>query len=423
MFPISRQSNTPAADSPAAEAAQASRTTRTGILQIDAVTRNAAAQALRSMDFLDGLMQHIALGLISTRPGWPPGVQIQLHIDGSPPGAPALRYGLPARPDPCGLVDILQCADGQYAALDTSAPHAPWVYCGAQPNSLFEALRLGLRLRDPTAFDNFTQACRHDTPRRGEDAALLRHCLADQLERSCDLSEFVLRALDAYGQQQQAALQRAQPGQPGHPRPSVRPPPPMQVPGVSVAATAEPVVKHARAEETLPDAGQPPSARSASYSSARAATIAMDIPDAASSDALDPVRQEGLHILAGWIRESIDDSPPAKIARLSRPTDVPAGIAPETQATLAAIREAMPRRDGEANLAYARRLREQQPGLSLSELSLLSGAMESQLRSEPAFQALSVALAAIRDAMPRRDGEANLAYARRLHEQPGLSMS
>src|SRR5437868_5251335 len=102
MFPISRQSNAPAADSPPAEAGQASRTTRTGIIQVDAATRNAAARALRSMDFLDGLMQHIALWLIPTRPEWPPGVQIQLHVDGSPPGAPALRYGAPARPDPCG---------------------------------------------------------------------------------------------------------------------------------------------------------------------------------------------------------------------------------------------------------------------------------------------------------------------------------
>jgi hypothetical protein len=42
---------------------------------------------------------------------------------------------------------------------------------------------------------------------------------------------------------------------------------------------------------------------------------------------------------------------------------------------LAVIRDTVPRQAGETNQDYARRLREQQPGLSQTELSLLSGAL------------------------------------------------
>jgi hypothetical protein len=59
---------------------------------------------------------------------------------------------------------------------------------------------------------------------------------------------------------------------------------------------------------------------------------------------------------------------------------------------LAAIRNGLPRRDGETNQDYARRLHRERPDLRLSELSLFSGVPESQL-------------AAIRDAVPRRSGE------------------
>jgi hypothetical protein len=111
-----------------------------------------------------------------------------------------------------------------------------------------------------------------------------------------------------------------------------------------------------------------------------------------------------LSLLSGAARNHLCRDP----AMLARPMD------------LAAIRDAVPRRDGESDHAYARRLHEQRPGLSLSELSLLSGA----LRGDPAFQALPGAQVAIRDAVPRQDREADHAYARPLHQQrPGLSPS
>jgi hypothetical protein len=368
MFPISRQLNALAlaADSPPAEAAQASSSTAPP--RVDALTRYGAAEALRSTGFLDDLMRHIALQLIPTRPGWPPGAEIQLHVDGS--GAPALRYGASAGPS--GRVFIMQCADGHYAAL-ASAPHAQWDHCGARPNSLFEALLQGLRSLDPTAFDNFTQACRCDAGRvPGGDVAPLRHCLADQLERSCDLSESVLRALDAY-EQQQAALARARPELSGVPE------------------------SHLRGEPAFP--ALPP----------RLAAIRDALP-----------RREGeanqayarrLHVQRAGLRR--DD-----LSRLSGAQEHRLGRDPAFQrlsAELADVRDATPQEEGETSRDYARRLFEQWPGLSLHQLFLLSGVPASHLRGDPAFEELFRELAEIRDILPRREGEANLAYARRLH--------
>jgi hypothetical protein len=94
---------------------------------------------------------------------------------------------------------------------------------------------------------------------------------------------------------------------------------------------------------------------------------------------------------------------------------------PESQ--LAAIRDPVPRRYRESDQAYVCRLRRERPELSLSEVSALSGVPESDLRGAPR-RSLPVALAAIRDTMPRRAGETNQDYAGRLREErPGLSQT
>jgi hypothetical protein len=372
MFPISRQLNALAADSPPAEAAQASSSTAPP--RVDALTRYEAAQALRSMDFLDDLMRHIVLQLIPTRPGWPPGAEIQLHVDGSPP---------PVRPprDRCGPVHIMQCADGRYAALETCVRHAHWVHRGA-PNSLFTALCDGLKCLDPTAFDNFKHAFVRETlglrggdaALRGGDAALLRHCLADQLERPCDLSESVLRALDAYGQQQ-AALRRARPELSGVPE------------------------SHLRGEPAFP------------AFPLRLAEIRQAVPRRDGEANQDYARR--LH--EQWAGLGLND-----LSRLSGAQEHRLRRDPAFQrlsAQLAGVRDAVPQEEGETGRDYARRLHAQQLGLSLNQLFLLSGAPASQLRGDPAFHALFAELAAVRDILPRWEGEANQAYAERLHEQ------
>jgi hypothetical protein len=369
MFPISRQLNalTLAADSPPAEAAQASSGTPPP--RVDALTRNEAAEALRSMDLLDDLMQDIALQLIPTRPGWPPGAEIHLQVD----GAPARRYGASAQPDPSAQVSIMQCADGHYAAL-ASGPHAQWVHCGAEPSSLFEALLQGLGSLDPTAFDNFTRACYRDTLRLDEDAALLRYCLADQLERSCDLSESVLRALDAYGQQQ-AALRRAR----------------LELSGVPES--------HLRGEPAFPSL--PP----------QLAEIRDAVPRRDGEANQDYARRLQEHQPGLGLND---------LSRLSGAQEHRLRRDPAFQrlsAQLAGVRDAVPQEEGETSRDYARRLHAQQLGLSLNDLFLLSGVPASHLRGDPAFEELFTELAAIRADLPRGEGEANLAYAGRLHLQ------
>jgi hypothetical protein len=321
------------------------------------------------MDLLDDLMQDIALQLIPTRPGWPPGAEIHLQVD----GAPARRYGASAQPDPSAQVSIMQCADGHYAAL-ASGPHAQWVQCGAEPSGLFEALLQGLGSLDPTAFDNFTRACYRDTLRLDEDAALLRYCLADQLERSCDLSESVLRALDAYGQQQ-AALRRARPELSGVPE------------------------SHLRGEPAFP------------AFPLRLAEIRQAVPRRDGEANQDYARR--LH--EQWAGLGLND-----LSRLSGAQEHRLRRDPAFQrlsAQLAGVRDAVPQEEGETGRDYARRLHAQQLGLSLNQLFLLSGAPASQLRGDPAFHALFAELAAVRDILPRWEGEANQAYAERLHEQ------
>jgi len=68
---------------------------------------------------------------------------------------------------------------------------------------------------------------------------------------------------------------------------------------------------------------------------------------------------------------------------------------------LAAIAGQTPRNEGEGPSAYARRLHAAHPGLTIKELSLLSGAREGTLKADPAFKALSAALAATAGPMTR----------------------
>ena len=90
---------------------------------------------------------------------------------------------------------------------------------------------------------------------------------------------------------------------------------------------------------------------------------------------------------------------------------------------LISIRAQAPQREGESNAAYARRLHLEQPRLALSQISLLSGVMENHLRFDPAFRLLPDDLLHIREQAPQVEGETNGAYARRLHlEQPQLTL-
>ncbi|WP_176234243.1 hypothetical protein, partial [Burkholderia cepacia] len=95
-------------------------------------------------------------------------------------------------------------------------------------------------------------------------------------------------------------------------------------------------------------------------------------------------------------------------------------------AELVPVREAYPRQNNEANLAYARRLnlasQRGQPGtrvgdqpLSLDQLASLSGAPKFELRRDPQLVVLPAELVPVREAFPRQNNEANLAYARRLN--------
>ena len=87
----------------------------------------------------------------------------------------------------------------------------------------------------------------------------------------------------------------------------------------------------------------------------------------------------------------------------------------EMPADLALIREQVPQLESEKNAVYARRLRVARPHLTLTQISQLSGVMESNLKREPVFQDLSADLAPIREQVPQLEGESNPAYARRLH--------
>ncbi|RJF92562.1 hypothetical protein [Noviherbaspirillum saxi] len=118
-----------------------------------------------------------------------------------------------------------------------------------------------------------------------------------------------------------------------------------------------------------------------------------------------------------------------QLARLSGATEANLRLDPQLQGLppeLEPIRLAYPRRGGEKNMAYARRLHAAgQRGeagamvdgerLSIEQLARLSGAMEANLRLDPQLQGLPPELEPIRLAYPRPKGENNMAYARRLH--------
>ncbi|MBW8832212.1 MAG: hypothetical protein JF606_22950 [Burkholderiales bacterium] len=95
----------------------------------------------------------------------------------------------------------------------------------------------------------------------------------------------------------------------------------------------------------------------------------------------------------------------------------------EFPAHLAPIRAQIPQIKGEKNQVYARRLRNECSQLTLFELSLLSGVKESDLKRDPALRPLPAYLAPIRAQIPQDDRESKLAYARRLHiERPRLTV-
>jgi len=91
--------------------------------------------------------------------------------------------------------------------------------------------------------------------------------------------------------------------------------------------------------------------------------------------------------------------------------------------SLPVLRERVPKRDGENNQAYARRLRLELPQLTLPQISQLSGVKKSNLKQDPAFGELPADLAPIREQIPQLEGEKNQAYARRLHlARPQLTL-
>ena len=95
----------------------------------------------------------------------------------------------------------------------------------------------------------------------------------------------------------------------------------------------------------------------------------------------------------------------------------------DEEPNLAAIEAATPRTEGEANMAYARRLHAAHPGLSIEDISRISRAAASNLKKDAAFKEIPAELAAIDEETPKTEGETNSAYARRLHAaHPGLSL-
>ncbi len=99
---------------------------------------------------------------------------------------------------------------------------------------------------------------------------------------------------------------------------------------------------------------------------------------------------------------------------------------PHLPPELLPVQAAFPRKENETNAAYARRLnlasqqgqahaRVQGQPLTLKQLSLLSCAMENNLRQDPQLAPLPAELLPVRLALPRQKGETNIAYARRLN--------
>jgi hypothetical protein len=86
------------------------------------------------------------------------------------------------------------------------------------PNNLFGAVLEDLKCRDPVAFDQVTQYVRRKSS-LGDDADLLRHCLADELEKGDRLGEPVMQALYAH-QQRSVTVPCLQPLPAGSRRPA-----------------------------------------------------------------------------------------------------------------------------------------------------------------------------------------------------------
>ncbi|QRX82071.1 hypothetical protein [Glaciimonas sp. PAMC28666] len=83
-----------------------------------------------------------------------------------------------------------------------------------------------------------------------------------------------------------------------------------------------------------------------------------------------------------------------------------------------------PRSDGEENMAYAIRLKAGNPFLNLRDCAILSDVNESSLRNRSMFKKLSPAAINAQISHPRCHDEDNMPYARRLkREVPGLSIS
>ncbi len=82
-----------------------------------------------------------------------------------------------------------------------------------------------------------------------------------------------------------------------------------------------------------------------------------------------------------------------------------------------------PRRPGETDLCYAKRLKLHHPALGFNDFSALSGINERRLRHMPGFRLLSEQGALAREATPRIIRETNPLYAKRLmREHPQLSI-
>jgi len=82
---------------------------------------------------------------------------------------------------------------------------------------------------------------------------------------------------------------------------------------------------------------------------------------------------------------------------------------------LAPIFQRFPQAEGEKDQPYARRLHGVLPQLSVHQISLLSGVTKRRLMNDPAFRELPEDLVPILQRFPRAKGERNKPYARRLH--------
>jgi hypothetical protein len=417
---------------------------------VDGVTRREVVAALRRGGVLADSVRHIALSGIPTLRGWPPGVQIQLTVEGSASIPP---YGAArSPPDPQGPVHVVRFADGLYVTAGPATdgqPAPPPILCGAQPDSVFEAVLQGLRRRNPMQHEVFRWACSVSTAMPGGDAELVRQCVAGQLEFSRYLIESVVRALHAHAQPFLQPMPL--PAQGSH----------VSTPWLSSAALEElrkQVPARVEGERNLTYArrihterrklGLPdlPLEHLSQLSEAAVYELRKRPVFQAPSEALEALRSQvsaqkkGEGNFAYAMRLHNEERPPGQPAltleQIAQLSQTPLNhlryelVFRASSGVQGEFRGEVPeRKKGERNQDYARRIFKERresglPDFTLQQIAKFSGARVMHLSHDPTFRAPSEAVQQLSEHVPARVfGESDQVYARRIHKEcPGIDI-